>query len=184
MVNLLNHFSPIAAVLFTLLHVCIATSECRAEIQFEHHFIDVGGPPGEAWGTNVIADLDNDGWLDVVVIKSKHGKRHRAGHQAQTADIEAGKVDCVIVYKVDRLSRSLLDLTRIIESFDSHQVTFVGVTHAVQYIHFGGPARIERAAFVRAIRAGDDQRADSRQGCRFTPARQMVGRNATSRTHR
>ena len=44
------------------------------------------------------------------------------------ADIEAGKIDCVIVYKVDRLSRSLLDFTRIIETFDSHDVSFVSVT--------------------------------------------------------
>lgn len=44
------------------------------------------------------------------------------------ADIEAGEIDCVIVYKVDRLSRSLLDFARIIESFDKHDVSFVSVT--------------------------------------------------------
>lgn len=46
------------------------------------------------------------------------------------ADIESGDVDCVVVYKVDRLSRSLLDFSRIIESFDRHQVAFVSVTQA------------------------------------------------------
>jgi site-specific DNA recombinase len=44
------------------------------------------------------------------------------------ADIESGKVDCVLVYKVDRLSRSLLDFSRIVETFDKHQVSFVSVT--------------------------------------------------------
>ncbi len=44
------------------------------------------------------------------------------------ADIAAGKVDCVIVYKVDRLSRSLLDFARMMEVFDQHQVSFVSVT--------------------------------------------------------
>ena len=44
------------------------------------------------------------------------------------ADIEAGKIDCVIVYKVDRLSRSLLDFTKIVETFDQHGVSFVSVT--------------------------------------------------------
>ncbi len=44
------------------------------------------------------------------------------------ADIKAGKIDCVIVYKVDRLSRSLMDFARIIEIFDSQQVSFVSVT--------------------------------------------------------
>jgi len=43
-------------------------------------------------------------------------------------DIEAGKIDVVVVYKVDRLSRSLLDFSRIIESFDKHGVSFVSVT--------------------------------------------------------
>lgn len=44
------------------------------------------------------------------------------------ADIEVGKVDCVVVYKVDRLSRSLLDFSRIMETFDKHGVSFVSVT--------------------------------------------------------
>jgi site-specific DNA recombinase len=44
------------------------------------------------------------------------------------ADIEAGRVDTVVVYKVDRLSRSLLDFARLIEVFDRHDVSFVSVT--------------------------------------------------------
>jgi site-specific DNA recombinase len=44
------------------------------------------------------------------------------------ADIKAGKIDCVIVYKVDRLSRSLMDFARIIEIFDSQHIAFVSVT--------------------------------------------------------
>lgn len=43
-------------------------------------------------------------------------------------DIEAGKVDCVVVYKVDRLSRSLMDFSRIMETFDDKGVSFVSVT--------------------------------------------------------
>ncbi len=46
------------------------------------------------------------------------------------ADIEAGQVQCVVVYKVDRLSRSLLDFSRIIEVFDRQKVAFVSVTQA------------------------------------------------------
>lgn len=44
------------------------------------------------------------------------------------ADIEAGKIDCVVVYKVDRLSRSLMDFAKIMEAFDRHGVSFVSVT--------------------------------------------------------
>ena len=43
-------------------------------------------------------------------------------------DIKAGRVDCVVVYKVDRLSRSLLDFARIIGVFEAHGVSFVSVT--------------------------------------------------------
>ncbi|MCD6405321.1 MAG: recombinase family protein, partial [Planctomycetes bacterium] len=45
-------------------------------------------------------------------------------------DIEAGKVDCVVVYKVDRLSRSILDFSRLIEFFDAHSIDFVSVTQS------------------------------------------------------
>jgi site-specific DNA recombinase len=39
-----------------------------------------------------------------------------------------GKVDCVVVYKVDRLSRSLMDFARIMQVFDGRNVSFVSVT--------------------------------------------------------
>ena len=42
-------------------------------------------------------------------------------------DIEAGKIDCVVVYKVDRISRSLLDFSRVMETFERHNVAFVSV---------------------------------------------------------
>src|SRR5436190_2297565 len=44
------------------------------------------------------------------------------------ADIEAGRINCVVVYKVDRLSRSLLDFAKMMEVFEKHKVAFVSVT--------------------------------------------------------
>ena len=44
------------------------------------------------------------------------------------ADVQSGTVNCVVVYKVDRLSRSLLDFARIMEVLDKHGATFVSVT--------------------------------------------------------
>jgi len=44
------------------------------------------------------------------------------------ADIDAGIIDCVVVYKVDRLSRSLMDFARILERFEIKGVSFVSVT--------------------------------------------------------
>src|ERR1019366_9263371 len=43
-------------------------------------------------------------------------------------DIEARRIDCVVVYKVDRLSRSLLDFARLVDRFDQRAVSFVSVT--------------------------------------------------------
>lgn len=43
-------------------------------------------------------------------------------------DIKSGLIDTVVVYKVDRLSRSLADFAKLIELFDEHKVSFVSVT--------------------------------------------------------
>ena len=56
------------------------------------------------------------------------GTMERPALQDLLADIERGKVDLVIVYKVDRLTRSLMDFARIIEIFDGCDVSFVSLT--------------------------------------------------------
>jgi site-specific DNA recombinase len=56
------------------------------------------------------------------------GNMERPGLKKLLTDISAGKVDTVVVYKVDRLTRSLSDFARIVESFDSKGVSFVSVT--------------------------------------------------------
>ena len=43
-------------------------------------------------------------------------------------DVESGRIDVIVVYKVDRLSRSLIDFARIVEVFDKHSVSFVSIT--------------------------------------------------------
>lgn len=56
------------------------------------------------------------------------GSMERPALDRLLRDIAAGHIDCVVVYKVDRLSRSLLDFGRIMDTFDSHGVSFVSVT--------------------------------------------------------
>src|SRR5271165_949858 len=56
------------------------------------------------------------------------GNMERPALQRLLADIESGKVDGVVVYKVDRLSRSLLDFARLMEAFEKKRVAFVSVT--------------------------------------------------------
>ncbi len=56
------------------------------------------------------------------------GNMERPALKRLLGDIEAGRVDSVITYKVDRLSRSLLDFARLMEVFEKHDVRFVAVT--------------------------------------------------------
>lgn len=56
------------------------------------------------------------------------GNMERPALQALMADIKAGKVDVIVVYKVDRLSRSLNDFAQMVNVFDAHQVSFVSIT--------------------------------------------------------
>ena len=58
------------------------------------------------------------------------GTLERPGLQRLLRDVEDGCVDVVVVYKIDRLSRSLVDFTKLVEVFDRHEVTFVSITQA------------------------------------------------------
>ena len=58
------------------------------------------------------------------------GTMERPALRRLMADVAAGKIDIVIVYKIDRLPRSLADFARIVEIFDRHGVSFVSVTQA------------------------------------------------------
>jgi DNA invertase Pin-like site-specific DNA recombinase len=76
---------------------------------------------GEGWQT-LKAHYDDGGWSG--------GTLERPALQRLLADIRAAKVDVVVVYKIDRLTRSLLDFAKIVEAFDAHGVSFVSVTQA------------------------------------------------------
>ena len=52
----------------------------------------------------------------------------RPGLQRFLEDVRAGKVDVIVVYKVDRLTRSLADFAKLVELFDKQNVSFVSVT--------------------------------------------------------
>jgi len=66
------------------------------------------------------------------------GNAERPALRQLLADIQAGLVDCVVVYKVDRLSRSLLDFARMMETFERHGVSFVSVTQQFNTAHSMG----------------------------------------------
>src|SRR4051812_39612376 len=72
-------------------------------------------------GWTVVPDHYDDGGFT-------GGNLERPALQRLLADIEARRIDCVVVYKVDRLSRSLLDFTRLLSLFEKRGVSFVSVT--------------------------------------------------------
>jgi len=74
----------------------------------------------------------NEGW---VLVRTRYddggfsgGNLERPALQNLIADIRAGRIDIVVVYKVDRLTRSLADFARLVELFDAEAVSFVSVT--------------------------------------------------------
>lgn len=75
-----------------------------------------------------------EGWAELPTTYDdggfSGGSMDRPGLTALLADINAGRIDIVVVYKVDRLTRSLADFARIIEQFDAKGVSFVSVTQA------------------------------------------------------
>nr|WP_313011875.1 recombinase family protein [Brucella intermedia] len=58
------------------------------------------------------------------------GTLERPALQRLLADVEAGLIDVIVVYKIDRLSRSLMDFSKLVEVFERNQVTFVSVTQS------------------------------------------------------
>ena len=58
------------------------------------------------------------------------GSLERPALKRLLADIAQGLIDVIVVYKIDRLSRSLMDFAKLVETFEAHRVTFVSVTQS------------------------------------------------------
>jgi DNA invertase Pin-like site-specific DNA recombinase len=97
----------------------------------EFNSIDAQREAGQAY----IASQRNEGWIPVADDYDdpaySGGTMERPALKRLLADIEAGKVDIIVVYKIDRLSRSLADFARMVEIFDRHGVSFSAVTQQI-----------------------------------------------------
>jgi DNA invertase Pin-like site-specific DNA recombinase len=85
---------------------------CEAYIKSQAH---------EGW--RLLADCYDDGGVSGASLE-------RPALQILPSDIRAGKIDIVVVYKVDRLTRSLADFAKLVELFDQHAVSFVSITQS------------------------------------------------------
>ena len=83
-------------------------------------------------GLAYIASQRHEGWIAVADGYDdggfSGGNMERPALRRLMDDIEDGKIDIVVVYKIDRLTRSLPDFARLVEVFDRHGVSFVSVT--------------------------------------------------------
>jgi site-specific DNA recombinase len=81
-----------------------------------------------------VASQRSEGW---ATIRERYddggfsgGTLERPALKQLLADIKAGLIDVIVVYKIDRLSRSLMDFAKLVEVFDRNSVTFVSVTQS------------------------------------------------------
>jgi len=81
-----------------------------------------------------ITSQRSEGWVELVERYDdggfSGGTLERPALKRLLADIENGRVDVIVVYKIDRLSRSLMDFAKLVEVFDRQRVTFVSVTQS------------------------------------------------------
>jgi DNA invertase Pin-like site-specific DNA recombinase len=99
-------------------------------LEMEFNSLDAQREACEAY----VASQRAEGWL---LFSDRYddggfsgGTLERPALKRLLADIEAGRIDVVVVYKIDRLSRSLMDFSRLVEVFDRQDVTFVSVTQS------------------------------------------------------
>lgn len=108
---------------------CRVSSDERLDQSFNS--IDAQKEAGHAF----IKSQSHEGWITVADDYDdggfSGGNMDRPALKRLMADIEAGKVDIVVVYKIDRLSRSLADFARMVDVFDRHRVSFSAVTQQI-----------------------------------------------------
>jgi site-specific DNA recombinase len=111
---------------------CAAYTRKSSEEGLEQEFnsLDAQREACEAY----VASQKPEGW---VLVPDRYddggfsgGTLERPALKRLLADIEAGRIDVVVVYKIDRLSRSLMDFAKLVEVFDRRSVTFVSVTQS------------------------------------------------------
>ena len=97
-------------------------------LEQDYNSLDAQRDSGEAY----IASQKHEGW---VCLPTRYddggftgGNMERPALKRLLADIDAGQVDCIVVYKVDRLSRSLIDFSKIMDVLERNKVSFVSVT--------------------------------------------------------
>jgi DNA invertase Pin-like site-specific DNA recombinase len=97
-------------------------------LEQDYNSIDAQKDAGHAY----ITSQRHEGWIPVAADYDdpafSGGNMERPGLKRLMQDIEAKLIDVVVVYKIDRLTRSLADFSKMVEIFEAHGVSFVSVT--------------------------------------------------------
>jgi site-specific DNA recombinase len=125
----MNHPHKKAATTLPLVRCAIYTRKSTEEgLEQEFNSLDAQRESAQAF----IRSQTHEGW---TCLPERYddggftgGNMERPALQRLLADIQDGKIDCVVTYKVDRLSRSLLDFAKMMETFEQHGVSFVSIT--------------------------------------------------------
>ena len=122
---------PVAPPVKRKLRCAVYTRKSSEEgLEMEFNSLDAQREACEAYvlsqraeGWLLVPDRYDDGGISGATLERPALKR-------LLADIEAQRVDVVVVYKIDRLSRALMDFSKLVEVFDRNNVTFVSVTQS------------------------------------------------------
>jgi site-specific DNA recombinase len=159
-------------------------------LQQEFNSLDAQRESGEAY----IKSQAQEGW---TLVKDRYddggftgGNMERPALARLMADMRAGQIDCVVVYKVDRLSRSLLDFAKMMETFERHRVAFVSVTQEFNTSTSMGRlmlnvllsfAQFEREVISERTR---DKIAAARRKGKWSGGLPLLGYDVDPRTHK
>src|SRR3984885_1177401 len=122
---------PIAPPPRRKLRCAVYTRKSSEEgLEMEFNSLEAQRESSEAY----VASQRAEGW---ILVPDRYddggfsgGTLDRPALKRLLADTEAGNVDLVVVYKIDRLSRALMDFAKLVEVFDRNEVTFVSVTQS------------------------------------------------------
>jgi site-specific DNA recombinase len=132
-----------------------------------------------------IASFASEGWTALATEYSDAGitggTMERPGLQNLLVDIEAGRVDVVVIYRLDRLSRSLRDFLNMMETFDRRKVSFASVTERIDTTSSAGRLFLNMilafAQFEREVAAERicDKIASAKRKGKYVGGRPLLG---------
>jgi site-specific DNA recombinase len=163
------------------IHCAIYTRKSTEEgLEQEFNSLDAQREAAEAY----IASQRSQGWTAVAEPFDDGGfsgaSMERPALARLLAVVKAGQVDCVVVYKVDRLSRSLLDFVQIMSVFEEHRVSFVSVTQQFNTTTSMGRLTLNILLSFAQFEREPDRGTDAGQDVGGQEEREMGGRVSAS----